>query len=72
MEFFYVNIYILKSFIADEKILVLYFLLTFCRTKLSAILLWILSGIQVPTKEIGDYTPLRSVMSQEFALQQRV
>jgi hypothetical protein len=61
---------ILKSFIPDEKILTLYFLLTFPRTKLIAVLLWIMLVSVYPLSKLETFQPLTSIMSRDLARQQ--
>jgi hypothetical protein len=48
----------------------LYFLLTFPRTKLTVVLLWILLVSVYPLNKLGTFPPLTSVLSQDLALQQ--
>jgi hypothetical protein len=66
---FHFLIYILKRFIPGNKILMLYFLLTFSGTKQTVVLLQMLL-VSVPTKQIETFPPSTSVMSQVLALQQ--
>jgi hypothetical protein len=63
-------IYILKYFIPSDKILMLYLLLMFSRTKLIVGLLWILLVSVYPLSKLGTFPPLTSVMSQDLTLQQ--
>jgi hypothetical protein len=65
-------IYISKYFIPGNNILTLYFLLTFSRTKLTVVLLRILLVSVYSLRKWGNFPPLTSVMSQDFALQQGV
>jgi hypothetical protein len=60
-------IYILRRFIPSDKILALNFLLTFSRTKLTVVLLWILLVSVYPLSKLETCPPLRSVMSQRGA-----
>jgi hypothetical protein len=50
--------------------LTLYLLLTFSRTKLTVILLWIELVSVYPLNKLETFPPLTSVMSQDLALQQ--
>jgi hypothetical protein len=57
------TICILKCFIPDGKILTLYFVLTFSRTKLTVLLSWILLVSVYPLKKSETFPPLKSVIS---------
>jgi hypothetical protein len=64
---------ILNRFTPGDKILTLYFLLTFSRTKLTVARLWILWTLLVsvyPLSKLKNFPPLPSVTSQDLALQQ--
>jgi hypothetical protein len=63
-------IYISKRFTLADKILTLYFLLTFSRTKLTVVVLWILLVSVYPLSKLETFPLLTSVMSQDWALQQ--
>jgi hypothetical protein len=67
----YCIIYILKRFIPGDNILMPYFLLTFSRTTLAVVLLWILLVSVYPLSKLETFPPLKSVMSQDFSLSAR-
>jgi hypothetical protein len=65
-------IYILNRFISCYKMLTLYFILTFSRSKLSLVLLWLLLVSIYPWSKLETFPSLKSVMSRDFVLQQAV
>jgi hypothetical protein len=65
-------IYILNRFIPGDKILTLYFLLKLSRIKLTVVLLRILLLSTYPLNKLETIPTLKSVVSQDLALQQVV
>jgi hypothetical protein len=66
-DFLYLHI---KTLYSMWQNLELYFLLMFSRIKLTVVLLWILLVFKYPLRKLEKFPPLRSVMSQDLALQQ--
>jgi hypothetical protein len=65
------NYLFLKCFVLGDKVLKFY-LLTFWRTKLTVVLLWMLLMSMYPLGKLEAFLPLTSVISQELELQQGV